>query len=177
MNHIFTSDRLGFRNYREDDLESMFAVSGDPEVMEHFPFTNTKEQTQGFIARMMKHFDEHQFCYFAVDRLDTMEMIGFIGLYTQDYLEGKEPFVDIGWRLAKSSWGVGFATEGSKACLQYAFDKLGMDTIYSVASTINVKSLRVMEKIGMEAEHEFKHPLLLSHPRIVNCIRYRIDKK
>ncbi len=177
MKHLFKSERLGFRNYHLEDLEAMHHVSGDQDVMEHFPAVSTKEQTLEFIQRMIKHYEKYQFCYFAVDRLDTMEMIGFIGLCTQDYLESIGKFVDVGWRLNKTSWGNGFATEGAKACLKFAFDELKLETVYAVATASNTKSFKVMKKIGMVPVLEFEHPKLKDYPRLVNCILYRINKK
>ena len=65
--------------------------------------------------------------------------------------------MEIGWRLAKAYWNKGYATEGAKACLQYGYDKLGFQDVYSFTSQLNKPSIRVMEKIGLIKIGEFMH--------------------
>jgi len=177
MNHLFTSQRLGFRNWEEKDIPKMAAISGDPEVMQYFPSTSTIEQTRQLIYRMQTSFKERGYCYFAVDRLDTGEMIGFIGLMYQDYDVDFNPCVDIGWRLKKNAWRQGFASEGASACLDYAFRKLELESVVAVATCINIPSEGVMQKIGMKKVKEFVHPKLIHDERLKDCILYEIKKE
>lgn len=177
MPHLFTSERLGFRNWEEKDIPKMAAISGDPEVMRFFPATATEEQTRQFIVRMQTDFEERGHCYFAVDRLDTNEMIGFIGLMYQDYEVDFTPCVDIGWRLKKSAWRQGFATEGAKACLDFAFRKLDLKSVVAVATCVNIPSEAVMQKIGMQKVKEFVHPRLIQDERLKDCVLYEIKAK
>jgi len=93
----------------------------------------------------------------------------------QDYEAHFTPCVDIGWRLKKSVWRRGYASEGAKACLDYAFNQLDLKTIYSVASKVNTPSIGVMQKIGMQKDSEFQHPRLMDFERIRDCELYRID--
>ena len=113
--YVFTSERLGFRNRVDTDIEKMIAISGNKEVMEYFPSTATSENTQAFIVRMQEMYERTDFCYFAVDRLDSSEFIGFIGLSEQDFNAPFCPCIDIGWRLSPEHWNLGFASEGAKA--------------------------------------------------------------
>ncbi len=172
--YIITTERLGLRNWNNSDLTEMTALNQDAQVMEFFPSTQNRDKTQGFIGRMQKHFEAHGYCYFAADRLDTGEFIGFIGLCTQSYLDDRPTFTDIGWRLKQAAWGKGFATEGAKGCLKFAFEELNLDKVYSVCSLINVKSEKVMQKIGMQKEMEFKHPVLGDYPALEVCAFYVI---
>lgn len=176
QNYIIQTERLGLRNWSNSDLTEMTALNQDEQVMEFFPSTQDSEKTQGFIERMQKHFDVHGYCYFAADRLDTGEFIGFIGLCRQDYLADRPAFTDIGWRLKQAAWGKGFATEGAKACLKFAFEEMNLDKIYSVCSLVNVKSENVMQKIGMQKEMEFKHPVLGDYPELELCAFYVIEQ-
>ena len=152
----------------------MQAISGNKEVMAFFPRIATPEETEGFIQRMLRQFAENGFCYFAVDLLESSEFIGFIGLMAQDYEADFTPCVDIGWRLKPSAWNKGYATEGAKACLTYAFDELNLQTIYSTAPVVNVKSEAVMKKIGMQKAGTFNHPRLLDNERLRECNVYVI---
>src|ERR1700761_6816125 len=98
--YIFTSERLGFRNWMMSDVSEMSLINADPKVMEFFPETRTREQTVEFIERMQKQFAEKGFCYFAVDRLDNNDLIGFIGISEQTFEADFTPCIDIGWGLA-----------------------------------------------------------------------------
>ena len=172
--YVFKSERLGFRNWIDSDIPLMIAISGDADVMKNFPAVATPKQTTVFIERMQVMFSEKGYCYFAVDNLKDNSLIGFIGLCDQDYDVEFAPCIDIGWRLAKKYWGKGFATEGAKRCLEYAFEDLSLDNIKSTAPLVNTGSISVMEKIGMTKQLQFKHPKLLANERLVNCVCYEI---
>jgi len=176
-NHLFTSPRLGFRNWKNSDIPKMAAISGDPEVMQYFSAPTTEEQTRQFILRMQTDFKERGYCYFAVDRLDTGEMIGFIGLMYQDYDVDFTPCVDIGWRLKKSAWRQGFASEGARACLDFAFTKLKLESVVAVATCVNIPSEGVMQKIGMQKVKVFVHPRLIEDERLRDCILYEMKAR
>lgn len=172
--YLFKSERLGFRNWKDSDIPLMAKISGDTDVMKFFPDTATLNQTLKFIERMQKMFDESGFCYFAVDILEGNKFIGFIGISHQNYDVEFSPFIDIGWRLDKNYWGKGFATEGAKRCLEYAFNELGLKDIKSTAPKVNINSIKVMNKIGLKKYLDFKHPKLLNNKRLVDCVCYEI---
>ena len=174
--YIIKTERLGLRNWTDNDLTEMTALNQDKVVMEFFPSTQDETKTYDFIQRMQAHQAENGYCYFATDRLDTDEFIGFIGLCRQNYLNDRPTFTDIGWRLKQAAWGKGFATEGAKACLTFAFEEMNLEKIYSVCSLINVKSENVMRKIGMHKEMEFKHPVLGDYPDLEVCAFYVIER-
>ena len=127
----------------------MTEINETPEVMEFFPSTQSLDQTEFFIERMQKQFAEKGYCYFAVDELDEGNFIGFIGLSYQDFESPFTPCIDIGWRLAQKEWNQGYATEGAKKCIDYAFTKLKNEKIVASCIPNNVNSERIMNKIGM----------------------------
>ena len=174
MNHLFTSQRLGFRNWTNEDFPKMCAVSGDPKVMKFFPAKATETQTGQFIDRMKSLFDKKGYCYFAVDRLDTQEFVGFIGLMDTFFESDYTPCVDIGWRLGPQHWNLGFATEGASRCLEFAFNEKRLDIVRSFAPTINLPSIKVMEKIGMSKLGEFDHAMLIDNDRLKRCVAYEV---
>ena len=154
------TERLLLRRWREEDLEPYVAMNSDPRVMEFFPSIPTREESLTSAARIDAHFDEHGFGLFAVERPDVAPFIGFIGLGIPRFEAHFMPCVEIGWRLAAEHWNHGFATEGAKVCLEWAFDELGFDEIVSFTAVVNRPSRRVMEKLGMERDpsEDFDHP-------------------
>lgn len=172
--YIFKSERLGFRYWLASDLEPMAKINTDEKVMKFFPDVNSKEQTLNFIDRMQLQFEAKGFCYFAVDKLENNEFIGFIGLSEQNYKAEFTPCIDIGWRLKSSEWNKGFATEGAKKCLEYAFTDLKLEKIYSIAPKANSKSEHIMTNIGMKKLYEFEHAFLTNNERLKICVLYEM---
>jgi RimJ/RimL family protein N-acetyltransferase len=157
--YIFTSERLGFRNWLQDDIAPMAKINADPLVMEFFPTIKSYEETEQFIIRMQKQLADKSYCYFAVDKLIDGSFIGFIGLSMQTF-EPANHCIDIGWRLCKNEWNKGYATEGAQRCLHYAFDDLGLQNVIAIAPKANLRSIHIMQRIGMQETREFIHPLL-----------------
>lgn len=175
-NYLFTSKRLGFREWSLNDLDDFFQLNSDVEVMKHFPKTLTKEDTKAYIIRLQTQFKNFGHNYYATEVKESGEFIGFIGLAYQDFESDFTPNVDIGWRLKKSAWGKGFATEGAKRCLDIAFNKLHLDKIISTCTLNNKGSEKVMQKIGMQKVREFKHPKLKEYPEMQTCLLYEITR-
>ena len=175
-NYLFTSERLGFRNWKHEDLVEFSKLNSDEEVMEHFPNTLSEKEVKELIKKLNNHFTKNGFTYYATELLATTEFIGMIGLAYQEYHTAFTPAVDIGWRLKKSAWGKGYATEGAKRCLQYAFQELGISKIISVCTIKNQKSENVMKKIGMTKVGIFNHPNLANFPAYQKHFCYEITK-
>ncbi|MBK7041593.1 MAG: GNAT family N-acetyltransferase [Bacteroidetes bacterium] len=176
-NYLFTSERLGFRNWLLSDIDKMHKINADEKVMEFFPNIPTREQTEEFIKRMKKQYKNKGFCYFAVDKLDDNEFLGFIGLSEQNYEADFTPCIDIGWRIKSSEWNKGLASEGAKKCLDYALNNLKLKKIYSIAPKINTKSEHIMIKIGLKKQYEFEHALLKNNDRLKTCVLYKTETK
>lgn len=171
--YIFKSERLGFRNWNLTDIDPLHEINSDEKVMEFFPTIPTKKQTTEFVERMKKQFENKGFCYFAVDKLEDSEFIGFIGLSAQTYEADFTPSIDIGWRIKSSEWNKGYATEGAKKCLEYALNILKLEKVYSIAPKVNIKSEHIMAKIGMKKQYEFEHSLLTNFKHLKTCVLYK----
>ncbi|MFT4801763.1 MAG: RimJ/RimL family protein N-acetyltransferase [Flavobacteriaceae bacterium] len=171
--YIIKTERLGLRNWCSTDLEPFTEMSQDEDVMSYFPKLLSKEECNDFIKRMQLHFKEFGFCYFAVDIIETGEFIGFTGMLNQNYKSNFTPCIDIGWRLKKSSWGNGYATEAAKSCLKYSANELNINKIYSLAPIPNNKSIAIMKKIGMTYDSIFHHPTLKDDDRLKECMVYK----
>jgi RimJ/RimL family protein N-acetyltransferase len=155
----------------------MAVINSDSKVMAFFPSIQSKQHTEQFVESMKNQFSKNRFCYFAVDKLENNEFIGFIGIAEQNFESDFTPCVDIGWRLAQKEWGKGYATEGAKECLDYAFNHIGLTTIKAICPIINHKSEHVMEKLGMKKKNTFNHPLLKEYPKLENCVVYEKERK
>ena len=172
--YLFTTARLGFRTWQSFDLDDFAAINADPEVMRFFQKLYTKEDTLAMMERMQKMYADKGYCYFAVDHLETKELIGTIGLGWKTFEADFTPCVDIGWRIGKKWWNQGLASEGAQACLEFG-KELGIQEVVSMASVGNLASIEVMKKIGMDFWKEFKHPDLKSFPEIERCSLYQIQ--
>jgi RimJ/RimL family protein N-acetyltransferase len=170
--HLFRSQRLGFRKWNTTDEDILYAINSDRAVMRYFPSTISLEKTRDFIQRMNEKWQEKGYCYWAVERLDQNEVIGFIGLSDLAFEAPFAPSTDIGWRLGRKHWNHGFATEGAIRCLEYAKQELGINRITAVAPKINRPSIMVMEKIGMDYKQDFRHPQLGHTPELEICALY-----
>lgn len=171
--YLFTSERLGFRTWKKEDIKALHTLNSDPKVMRYFPRTLTREETDKFVKRMQALFKDKGHCYFPVELLTTGAFIGFIGLSLQDFEAAFTPVKDIGWRLAPEFWGKGYATEGAKRCLLFAGENLGWKEVYAIAPLINTPSVGVMKKLGMKKVKNFVHPQLEPDSELQPCVLYR----
>ncbi|MBB4741544.1 RimJ/RimL family protein N-acetyltransferase [Actinoplanes octamycinicus] len=145
------TDRLILRGWREDDLEPMAEVNGDPEVMRYISDGSVRDRatTADNLAKWTRSWQENGFGLFAVEIADTGELAGFTGLAIPEFLPEVLPAVEIGWRLGRRFWGRGYATEAATAALDFAFRECDLDRVISIRHIDNVRSGRVMEKIGL----------------------------
>ncbi len=173
---MLTTDRLLLRPWRESDRAPFAAINADPDVMRYFPATRSREESDQTYDRLEKHVREHGFGFWAAELKETGKFIGFVGMQHVEPDMLFAPAVEIGWRLDKSVWGQGLAPEGARACLAYAFSKLGLEEVVSFTTANNQPSMRVMEKIGMTRDHEgdFDHPAIEGGSPIKPHVLYRI---
>lgn len=169
------TDRLLLRAWRESDREPYAALNADPIVMEFFPAPLSRAESEAHVDRILAHFDEHGWGLWAVEVPGKEEFIGFIGLAIPRFEARFTPCVEVGWRLARSAWGSGYAPEGGTEALRFAFDELALDEVVSFTSVRNAKSRRVMEKLGMthDPADDFDHPTLPFDSPINRHVLYR----
>jgi len=176
MNTIIHTERLTLRAWETNDLLDCIEMNLDKEVMKYFLSVLTKEQTIEFYDRVQKHFLENGFGLYVVENTITQEFLGYTGFMIANFEASFTPCVEIGWRFKKQYWGKGYATEAAKACLNYGFDTLGFDKIYSFTATPNIKSENVMKRIGMIKTGTFSHPKI-DKEHILNLhVIYEIEK-
>lgn len=170
------TDRLTLRRWRDSDLEPWAAMNADPEVREHLGALLTREQSDGSVTRFQAEFDQRGYGWWAVEVRATGEFIGFAGL---DQVDDGMPFtgVEIGWRLARSAWGQGYATEAALSVLSHGFDALDFPEILAVTTATNLRSQAVMRRIGMTRDpaDDFDDPTVPEGPLRPNVL-YRITR-
>ncbi len=168
----FDTDRLAFRLWEERHRAPFAAMNADLEVMRFFPAPLTPEQTNAGIDVWLSQFAEHGWSNWAVELRATGEFIGFIGLSVPRRQLPFSPSVEVGWRLKRSAWGNGYATEGAKQCLRVGFERLGLNVIVSFTALTNLPSIAVMKRIGMHnANADFEHPAVPEgHPLRPHCL-------
>lgn len=152
-------------------------MNADPVVMEYFPETYTEERTRQFVERIRERWRELGYGLWAVERKDSGRFIGYVGLWRATFPARFTPAVEVGWRLAADQWGCGYATEGARAALDYGFETLGLDEIVSFTSVLNLRSIGVMERLGMrrDARDDFEHPNVPDGPLRAHVL-YRIRR-
>jgi RimJ/RimL family protein N-acetyltransferase len=172
------TERLLLRRWRAEDRLPFAAMNADPRVMEHFPALMSREESDAAVARIEVHFQQHGFGSWAVEIPGVTPFAGFIGLCIPRFEAAFTPCVEIGWRLAAEFWGRGFATEGARVALAFGFESLDLKEIVSFTVPGNVRSRRVMEKIGMthDAHGDFDHPLLPPGHPLRRHVLYRINR-
>lgn len=178
---ILKTKRLILRPWREEDFEPFAKLNADPRVMEYFLATLSQEESYQMAKRVQAKIEEQGWGWWAVSVPGVSEFIGFIGLNNVDkstYPVHFAPATEIGWRLAYDYWGEGYAPEGAMACLEYGFESLGLDEIVAFTTVQNMRSRKVMEKIGMHhnPKDDFDHPNIAEDHPLRRHVLYRIEK-
>jgi RimJ/RimL family protein N-acetyltransferase len=152
-------------------------MNADARVMEFFPKLLTPVESDHMVDRIEGCFDRHGFGLFAAEGRDHGCFIGFIGLAIPNFVAPFTPCVEIGWRLAHEYWGQGLATEGAREVLRYAFESIGLSDLVSFTTEANLRSRRVMERLGMvrDDDADFDHPLLPEGHALRSHVLHRID--
>jgi RimJ/RimL family protein N-acetyltransferase len=170
------TQRLKLRRWGRSDREPLAAINADPEVMEHFPETLSRDRSDDLIEAIEAGFEANGFGLWALELRGSGELIGFAGLATPVFEAHFTPAVEVGWRLARPAWGKGYATEAGRAALVFGFDEVGLDEIVSFTTVANRRSCAVMERLGMGRDpgDDFDHPSLpAGHPQRPHVL-YRI---
>jgi 3-dehydroquinate dehydratase/shikimate dehydrogenase len=172
------TERLLLRPWRDSDRAPFAAINADPKVMEHFPRTSTREESDAGVDRIVARMEQQGFGLWAVEVPGVADFNGFIGLNPADAVLGC-PVLEIGWRLSAEHWGHGYATEGARASLAHAFDVLDKDEVVSFATTANQRSRHVMEKLGLvrRPADDFDHPAVPSSWSGRRHVLYRITRE
>jgi RimJ/RimL family protein N-acetyltransferase len=173
------TDRLLLRRWRLEDRVPFAKLNSDPRVVEFLPGPLSREESDLRADRIAAHFEQHGYGLWAVEILNVAPFAGFIGLSLPQFDFQFTPCVEIGWRLDADYWNQGYATEGARAALKFGFDSLHLPEIVSYTAVSNIRSRRVMEKLGMIhlTGDEFDHPLLPKEHPLQRHVLYRMGRR
>jgi len=159
---LITTERLILRPWKNEDFAPYAEMNADPRVREFFPSILTREQSDAEVRHFQSTYERDGFCMFAAELIATGQFAGFIGLQTMNFVVPllAQPAVEIAWRLSRVHWGKGLATEGARGAIRYAFVTLRLRELVAITVPTNLRSRRVMDKIGMKhlPELDFDHP-------------------
>jgi len=144
------TERLSLRMWREeDDFEPYARMCADPEVMRYLGGqTFSRMEAWRSMAYFVGHWHLRGYGHWAVEEKVSGQMIGRIGFLNPVGWPGFE----IGWTLAREHWGKGYAIEGARRALEYAFTELDKDHVISLIHPENKGSIRVAERLGERVE-------------------------
>lgn len=173
------TDRLVLRAWHESDREPFAALNADPMVMEHFPSTLSRAESDVFVDRIRDRWARGRPSLWAVEMPGVAPFIGYVGLLEPSFEAPFTPCVEVGWRLSARHWGEGYASEAALAALTHGFDTIGLDEIVSFTVPANTRSRRVMEKLGMghDPADDFDHPNLPEGDPLRRHVLYRLLRR
>ena len=150
MKELFAeTDRLLLRDYRPADLPLYIALSTDPEVMRYLGGPYSPQYCAADLAGISRRYAETGSGMLAVERKADGVFLGICGLSVEQWYPDD---VQIGWRFFQEHWGHGYATEAAKVWRDAAF-ALGAERLISISDVPNVRSHRVMQRLGMSLDH------------------------
>jgi RimJ/RimL family protein N-acetyltransferase len=170
------TERLVLRGWRKDDLEPFAALNADPEAMRYFPSLLGRPESDEMVDRIRAHLAARGFGLWAVEAGGVF--IGFVGLSTPSFEAHFTPCVEVGWRLARAHWGQGYASEAARAAIAFGFDELHLAEIVAMTVPTNVRSRRVMERLGMTRDpaEDFDHPKIAEGHPLRRHVLYRLPR-
>jgi RimJ/RimL family protein N-acetyltransferase len=175
--HVET-ERLLLRDWQDADSEPFAAINADPRVMEFFPAPLDRTGSDALMTRIRVAIERDGYGLYAAEEKQTGAFIGLVGISKPTFEAPFMPAIEISWRLARISWGQGYASEAAAAVVQHAFTTLGIDALVSFTAEWNRPSRRVMEKIGMthDPRDDFLHPGLPASHKLAPHVLYRIRR-
>jgi RimJ/RimL family protein N-acetyltransferase len=126
--------------------------------MQYFPATVDRAASDASVRRIEELFEQQGFGLWALEIAGTAEFIGFTGLNPLPEGVPGAGGIEVGWRLARSAWHHGYATEAARAALEVAFSGAGLDEVWSMTAILNEPSQAVMRRLGMTEHSRFDHP-------------------
>jgi RimJ/RimL family protein N-acetyltransferase len=173
---IIRTARLVMRRWRNEDRDAFAAMNADPDVMRYFPATLDRAASDARVDRIEELFDAQGFGLWALEVADAAEFIGFTGLNPMPAGVPGAGGMEVGWRLARSAWRHGYATEAAVAAVDVGFNGAGLDQIWSMTAVLNEPSQAVMRRLGMTPYAHFDHPRVDPGHALRPHIAYRLPR-
>ena len=151
---ITETERLVIRNWQNSDLALFHHINSDDRVMAFFANRRDLKQSSELMRWLANDIGETGYGFFALQTKADGQPIGFAGLSLVNFAALPAGTVEIGWRLGADFWGRGYATEAARELLRLGFEDRGLDEIVSFAVPANTRSIRVMERLGMQRRED-----------------------
>ena len=152
MQVFLETDRLVLRRFTVADTDNLVNLDADPDVMRFVTggiSTSREEIQMEFLPAFLAYYQRYEgYGFWAAIEKATGEFLGWFHFRPRpDAAPGE---VELGYRLRKSAWGKGYATEGSRALIHKGFTEFGVQRVTAEAMAVNQASRRVMEKAGLK---------------------------
>ena len=160
MDVVLETERLILRRFTEADVDNLVELDGDPEVMRFL--TGGAPTPRAVIERdilpgWLSYYERFAgYGFWAAIEKSTARFVGWFHFRPAEAAQPSE--VELGYRLRRSAWGKGYATEGSRALIHKGFAELGVQRVVAFTMVVNVASRRVMEKAGLRFVQTFHQP-------------------
>ena len=166
--------RVVLRQWEDADLPAFATMNADDRVMEFFPRKLSAEESRAFFTGARNAIVKRGWDFWAVEI--GGEFAGFTGLGNPRFESHFTPCTEIGWRFRPEFWGKGYATEAARLALLCAFSKLRLEEVVSFTAEVNVRSARVMQRLGMThaSKDDFDHPRLPAGHVLQRHVLYRM---
>ena len=149
MNYFLETKRLALKPIALSELDDLYALRSDPDVMRYIGKLQTREEVRDFIKLGQDYFDKYGLDFFSVFDKNTAEFIGQAGLFHFAF-DTSQSDIELAYRIHKKFWGQGYATEAAKALIKYGFEQLSLAKIMAMHHPDNLASQRVIEKSGLQ---------------------------
>ena len=179
MTPCIETPRMLLRSWKRDDMDAWSRLNADPKVMEFFPRTYERDESVATAQLMQVELEHDGYGWFVAEVKERFPFAGVIALQEVPFQARFTPAYEIGWRFLPETWGNGYATESAAAALDYAFNTLGWHEVVAMTAEINVRSRRVMERLGMthDPRDDFDHPRIPQGDRLNHHVLYRISRE
>ena len=172
MKKILETKRLVLREMEQSDFSALCTILQDKDVMYAYEHAFSDKEVQDWLDNQINRYNKDGFGLWLVIIKDTDEVIGQCGLTMQNI--GDRDVVEVGYLFAKKFWHNGYATEAAVACKKYAFDKLGVEEVFSIIRDTNIASQNVAKRNGMTRKSSIvKHYYGIDMPHYL----YSVTKK
>ena len=157
---IIETERLILRPWREGDRAPLARMCADPEVMWDHGHTFTQAESDLRFDRYSDAYKRLGHCRWAVERRDDGLFLGHCGIMPVLENHPMTGGVEIGWRLIRAAWGMGYASEAAGASLRDGFERCGLTQVWSYTASDNARSEAVMRRIGLtrDASRDYSNP-------------------
>lgn len=148
---------MKLRQWEEADFESFAEMNSDPEVT-RYVLPMTRSESLDAFSRIRKEITQRGRGIWAVEADGTLA--GMVGLQVPECPLPFAPCTEILWRLRREFWGLGIAYEAASEAINYGFSKAELEEIVTFTTPLNLRSIRLMERLGFERDHQgdFDHP-------------------